>query len=127
MGESLIERDITAPSPEERVFGGLFTFRHGCTDTDSDMESAVLTERVRILKEGGVAWLPRFVLNADNGVAAQLFKASTEVALLHFEYDTQLADVYTTSPGGVYGDTSLCSQIPFDDAVVAAERYAAGV
>lgn len=109
-------------SPEQRVFGDAFSLAHG--QADEATKKAFFEERFGVLKETESGWLPR-TLDADRGVAADLYKARAIAATLDFDYDTHLADVYVTSEGGTYGDTALCSQVPFDDAVVAAEQFAA--
>jgi hypothetical protein len=106
-------------SPERTVFGEAFSFASGRAD-DGTVKS-FFEERVGAIKEGSKAWLPR-TLDADSGVTADLFKDGHVAATLVFEYEDMAASVYTTSPGGAFGDTALCDRVAFDVAVETAEQ-----
>lgn len=65
--------------------------------------------------------MPR-TLDSDYGIVADLFKGREPVATLVFAYDVQAATVFVTSPGGDFGDTTLCALVSFGEAVEASEQ-----
>jgi hypothetical protein len=108
-----------ASSPEQVVFVSAYSFAHG--ESDEDTNRAFFTERANSVKEGAKTWLPR-TLDAYPRVCADLYIDGKIAATLVFDYDDNSASVYTTSEGGSFGDTSLCVQISFAEAVAAAEH-----
>ena len=118
MSESLSEQK----SSEQRVFGDAFSFSKGMSDERTQQK--FFEERVRLVSQGEIIWLPR-TLDEEGGVAADLYGTREIVATLNFDYDTHSASVYVTSEGGKYGDTVLSDRVTFDEAVVEAEKFAA--
>lgn len=100
-------------TPEQRVFGNAFSLSSGPADNETQVQ--FFRERINTIRTARVGWLPR-VLDADHGVVADLFKDGQLAATLVVDYDTDLSDVFGT------GETTLCSQVPFDEAVVTAEQ-----
>lgn len=117
MTETLREQ----PTPEQRVFGDAFSFQDGVAD-DTIVQS-FFKQRFEEIRNGTTAWMPR-ILDADGGIAADLYVDNSKSATLHFEYETQKASVYVTSSGGEPGDTTLCDQVEFGEAVEQAEQFA---
>ena len=114
------EQLAPAMSPEERVFGNAFSFESGRSNRET--VEAFFRERIDGVHAGDQVWLPR-ILGAGRGAAADLYRNRQLIATLHFDYDIMQAAVYTTSEGGVYGDTVLCDLVTFDEAVETAEQF----
>jgi len=108
----------TTNSPEQSVFGEAFSFGSGRADDET--VSTFFANRIKDVRGGSKIWLPR-TLDADSGVTADLYEDGRVVATLVFEYEDNAASVYTTSPGGSFGDTALCDRVAFAEAVTAAE------
>jgi hypothetical protein len=109
------------PDPEQAVFGNIFSIEAGIGQ--EDMVNAFFEERKAAIVSGAKTWLPR-TLDADSGVCVDLYKAGKVVATLNFDYEDYSATVYTTSEGGNFGDTTLCDQVSFAEAVASADQFA---
>lgn len=107
--------------PEQRVFGNAYSFSIGAADDET--QKRYFQERKAAVDEGEVAWVSR-TLDADHGVVADLYRDRGVVATMVFDFDTDTASVYITSEGGEFGNTTLCDQVTFDEAVTNAETFA---
>lgn len=109
-------------SPVQRVFGDAFSLAVGAADEET--QDAYFEAREAEITARETTWVAR-TFGWDHGVVADLYRNGEPVATLDFEHGTQLASVYTISPGGKYVDTALCNEAAFNEAVVAAEEFAA--
>jgi hypothetical protein len=115
MSEILIEPE----SAERRVFGDSYSFKTGGADMDTQVR--VYREKIEQGGRGEQVWIPTDV-DAVGGIAAELYRDRRKVAQIDFDYETWTADVYAYS-GEIQGEMTH-AQLPFDEAVVAAESLA---
>ncbi len=106
-------------TPQERVFGSAFNFGAGAAD--EQVQSLYIQERSLQVSEGEIAWLAR-TLDGEGGVCADLYQGGSIAATLDFEYELGTATVWVTEE--VFGDTALCENVSFDEAVQQAEQFA---
>jgi hypothetical protein len=115
MSEILIEPE----SAERRVFGDSFTFKTGGANMDTQVR--VYKEKIEQGGRGEQVWIPADV-DAVGGLSAELYRNRTKVAQIVFSYESWTADVYSYD-GEIQGEMTH-AQLPFDEAVVAAESLA---
>jgi hypothetical protein len=108
------------PSPEQRVFGDAYSLVGGVADLE--VQRRYFEERKLLIYHGHTTWLSR-ALDDEQRVCADLYKDRRVIATLDFNFDTNLATVFTTSEGGSVGDTFLCGEVQFQDAVTAADQF----
>lgn len=106
---------------EKKVFGEAFTFAKGYAGEEA--KAGYIEHVSAAMSEGQpLVWIARN-FDADFGICADLwFRGVPTLSLVH-DFETRTSDVYTSPVRGLDDGSCVIEDVPFEEAVEAAEAY----
>ena len=117
-------------TPQQRVFGDGFNLTEGVKDQVS-IDEFFIQRQDFVIENGGYGWLPQdqrslrfeFLFDIEMDMKVDLYRDRKVIAMLDYDHETKLADIYVKAKSEDTHTTLLLAHIPFDEAVVIAELF----